>query len=89
MAGVVQLPVVRIPPRQTHLVLSGKLKLSAFQDGNILRAVEDGRQLAFLRPDGVWSRPVKDSKAKPPKAWDLIKAIYPAKEVILEKGRYY
>lgn len=77
------------PPTQTHMVLSGKCRLSAYRDGEVLRAVEDGRQLAFLRPDGTWSRPVRESKARRPGPYDLITPVFPAREVHLDKGHFY
>lgn len=90
MSGQIQSPVVRPrPPTQTHMVLSGKCRLSAYQDGEVLRAVEDGRQLAFRKPDGAWSRPVRESKARRPGPYDSITPKYPAEEVHLDKGKCY
>lgn len=90
MSGISQIPVVRPrPPAQTHVVLAGKLRLSAYRDGSALRAVEDGRQLSFLRPDGTWSRPVRESKVRRLGLYDLITPRFPVREVSLEKGRFY
>lgn len=86
MAGVIQ-PLVRHV--QTHLVLQGPLKYPAYQDGDTLRALDDGRKLAERRRDGTWSRPVKATPAKRPGKYDSIKPLGPAVVVQLTKGRHY
>ncbi len=71
------------------MVLAGRLKYAAYQDGDVLRAVEDDRQLAFRTGSGKWSRAVQESRPRRPGPYDNIKAIWPAVMVELTKGMYY
>lgn len=82
------MPGVTQGPCQTHLVVMGRLKLSAYQDGDHLRLCEDGRIVATRRKDGTWPSAVRPAKPRPGR-FDHIKPAGPAVQVILEKGEYY
>lgn len=80
-------------PLQTHLVMDGKFKHSAYLDegttGPILRSLSDGRTLARMMPSGRWSRPVREAAERPKRGTDLIKPRGPAVVVQLTKGEFY
>lgn len=80
-------------PLQTHLVLEGRLKHSAYADvgttGPVVRALADGRTLARLMASGRWSRPVKEKRERPKRGTDLVVPLGPAVTVALEKGKFY
>ena len=71
------------------MVLAGRLKYAAYQDGDVLRAVEDDRQLAFRTGGGKWSRAVQESRPRRPGPFDNVKAVGQAVTVELTKGVYY
>lgn len=77
---------------QTHMVASGRFKISAYEDvlpdgAGVLRALSDGAIVARRRADGSWSRPVKEARER--KGPAVAAARGPAVVVTLDKGRYY
>ena len=75
-------------PRQTHLVLIGRLRHSGYLTAEGTIVSYTGEVLARIRA-GVWTRPVRERPEPAPCDTDLITPRGPAVVVVLTKGRCY